>query len=546
MSSPNYRESIAFPVFNDEQIGRIRDRASCSKHSSGDVLLRAGEKNFKFYIVGEGEIEIIDDTGKEPRQIALHKKGEFTGDIDMLTGRPAIFTARCVTDCEVLEMDSADFRVFLNEVPDIGEILLKAMMMRREILLESEFVGWKVYGNRFDGETHRVKDFLARNKVPYRWFDPEQDPETEQLLENLGFDLDGLPLVITASGEHLTIPSNALLAEKSGLKTVRGSESLDLVVVGAGPAGLAAAVYGASEGLRTLILEREGPGGQAGSSMKIENYLGFPTGLTGAELAERAYLQAQKFGAEFSIPSEVSSVVCEGALHEIILDDGEVLNARAVLAATGAQYRKLEATNCEEFEGKGIFYAATPIEAQGAEGKEAVIVGGGNSAGQAAVFLSRIAKKVYVVIRGDDLYSKMSSYLARRLERTENIEIVSESQVELVEGNGWLGQVSIGSKSGSTLKVDCGHLFVFIGAIPHSSWLPKEVEMDDRGFVCAGQKIKDRGLFGEREPLYLETSCPGLFVAGDLRQGSIKRVASAVGEGSMCVAFVHEYLSLVR
>ncbi|HYQ85284.1 MAG TPA: FAD-dependent oxidoreductase, partial [Rubrobacter sp.] len=401
-----------------------------------------------------------------------------------------------------------------------------------------------VIGSRDSRDTFRVRDFLAKNRIPFTSLDLEAGPQVKPVLEQLRVTEVDTPVVAWGRKLLLRNPTNRQLAEALGLLRPLEHKVYDLVVVGAGPAGLAAAVYGASEGLSTVVVERAGPGGQAGRSMRIENYLGFPIGITGVELAERAVVQANKFGACLPVGVQVTGLTFEHANSVLHLDDGETLVAQCLLIATGADYRMLDVEGCERFEGCGIYYAATPLEAQMCRGTEVVVVGGGNSAGQAAVFLASQVRKVYLVVRGDNLYEKMSSYLARRIEDSPNIQVLLNSEVRRTSGEGHLSEVEIiNRKTGEAWKIKTPALFCFIGAIPRTDWLPPEIEKDDKGFIRTGTALAQSSHWtGRRQPFLLETSRAGVFAAGDVRSGSVKRVASAVGEGSMAVQFVHEYL----
>jgi thioredoxin reductase (NADPH) len=401
-----------------------------------------------------------------------------------------------------------------------------------------------VIGSRYSRDTFRIRDFLAKNRVPFTWLDLEVDPQVNKLLKQFGLTETDTPVVAWGRKLLLRNPSNRELAEALGIRQSLEQTVYDLVVVGAGPAGLAAAVYGASEGLSTVVLERTGPGGQAGRSMRIENYLGFPTGITGAELAERAVLQASKFGARLPVATLVTSLTFDHTYPQLHLDGGDTVMAKCVLIATGVDYRRLPAEGCEQFEGCGVYYAATFNEAQMCKGSDVVVVGGGNSAGQAAVFLAAHTRKVYLVIRGNDLGKDMSSYLVRRIEETPNIEVLRNTEVRRMSGDRYLGSVEIvNTKTGEVKTVKVQALFSFIGAIPRTDWLPPEIEKDTKNFIRTGPALSESAHWtAMRQPFLLETSRPGVFAAGDVRGGSIKRVASAVGEGAMAVQFVHQYL----
>jgi len=433
----------------------------------------------------------------------------------------------------------------LNQCPGISDIILQAFIARRQLLRESpNFTGLRVIGSRYSPDTFRVRDFLSKNRILFTWVDVETDPNVDRLLKNFGVTESDTPVVVCGSMLLLRNPSNRQLADTIGIRQPLENLVYDMVVVGAGPAGLAAAVYGASEGLRTAVLEHTAPGGQAGSSMRIENYLGFPTGLTGSELADRAILQANKFGAHLSVPTPVSRLAFENGYTIVQLDGGETVTAKCLLIATGADYRRLGVEGSDRFEGTGVYYAATLAEAQLCRGSQAVVVGGGNSAGQAAVFLSGYTRHVLILIRGDDLYKNMSSYLVRRIEQTPNIELVRNTTIRRMNGDTHLGSVdNFNSKTGEERTVETLGVFSFIGADPRTSWLPPEIERDAKGFVRTGADLAgSRSWTSARQPFLLETSRPCVFAAGDVRAGSVKRVASAVGEGAMAVQFVHECL----
>ena len=538
---------MAFPKLTEEQITQLARYAGASMKTfrAGEALFRAGDRDPKFFVIKSGELEIIDVTGDQPKTIRVQGPGDFTGDIGHLTGSPKVVSAIARSDCEVYEMSEAELRKVLNQDPQISDLILQAFIARRQLMRESpEFTGLRVIGSRYSRDTFRIRDFLAKNRVLFTWLDLEGDPAVKEVLQQFGVTEADTPIVACAHCLVLRNPSNRELAEKIGIRRPVDHTVYDLAIVGSGPAGLAAAVYGASEGLNTIVLEHTAPGGQAGSSMRIENYLGFPTGITGSELADRAVLQADKFGANISVPTPATKLTFDKAYSILELEGGENVVAKCLLIATGAEYRRLEVEHCSRFEGAGVYYAATPNEAQMCRGSDVVLVGGGNSAGQAAVYLSQNARRVFLLIRGDDLCKSMSSYLAHRIMNTPNIEILRCTEVIRMNGDGHLSSVEILNKTtGEKKMLPTAALFSFIGATPRTDWLPSEIEKDEKHFVRTGIELGDsRHWTLKRQPFLLETSRPGVFAAGDVRSGSVKRVASAVGEGSMAVQFVHEYL----
>ena len=539
--------AMAFPKLTEEQMAQLAGYAGASTKTfrAREALFRAGDRDPKFFVIKSGELEIIDVTGDQPKTIRVQGPGDFTGDVGHLTGSPKVVSAIARSDCEVYEMSETELRKVLNQDPQLSDLILQAFIARRQLMRESpEFTGLRVIGSRYSRDTFRIRDFLAKNRVLFTWLDLEGDPAVNQLLQQFGVTEADTPIVACAHCLVLRNPSNRELAEKIGIRRPVEHAVYDLAIVGSGPAGLAAAVYGASEGLNTIVLEHTAPGGQAGSSMRIENYLGFPTGITGSELADRAVLQADKFGARISVPTPVTKLTFDKTYSVLELEGGENVVAKCLLIATGAEYRRLEVAHCSRFEGTGVYYAATPNEAQMCRGSDVVLVGGGNSAGQAAVYLSQNARKVFLLIRGDDLCKSMSSYLAHRIMNTPNIEILRCTEVIGMNGDGHLSSLEILNKTTGekkTLPIDA--LFSFIGANPRTDWLPSEIEKDGKHFVRTGIELGDSPHWSlKRQPFLLETSRPGVFAAGDVRSGSVKRVASAVGEGSMAVQFVHEYL----
>jgi thioredoxin reductase (NADPH) len=538
-------QQIAFPKLDPDQIDALAEFATRRHLGDGESLFEVGDRGFGFFVVLSGAIEVAEPSTGELKTVAVHQPGEFTGDVDMLTGNPTVVSAVARGDTEVLEISSDDIRHILSARPVVGERILQAFITRRELLVESGFQGLRIIGSGASRDAFRVRDFLARNQVPFTWIDLDDNPRVGELLRHFGLSGADTPVVAYGTQPLLRNPSTQELAKVIGLKQSLADEMYDLVVVGAGPAGLAAAVYGSSEGLRTVVLDDSAPGGQAGASSKIENYLGFPTGISGAELASRATLQAQKFGTRFSTPSRVVGLICEGDYSVIQLDDGERVSTRCVLIATGAEYRKLDVPGREKFDGLGVYYAATQTELVACRGSEVVVVGGGNSAGQAAMFLSEQTQRVLLLLRGDDLRKGMSSYLAERIEETENVEVLCHTEVRRMLGEQQLEAVEIeNTQTGERREVATPAVFTFIGATPRTDWLPPQIETDDKGFVKTGRStVRSPGASAAREPFLLETSHPGIFAAGDARLGSVKRVASAGGEGSMAVKFVHEYLS---
>jgi thioredoxin reductase (NADPH) len=540
-------QSIAFPVLDADQIAQLANCAGVSarQYRDGETLIHVGDRLFKFFLVKSGEIEILDYSGDAPKTITVHRNGQFTGDISHLTGTPAIITAIARGDCQVYEVSGEALRHVLNQCPGLRDIILQAFIARRQLIRESpNFIGLRVIGSRYSPDTFRVRDFLTRNRVLFTWVDLETDPQVDRLLKNFGVTEADTPVVACAHMLLLRNPSNQSLANEIGVRQQLEHTVFDLLVVGAGPAGLAAAVYGASEGLSTAVLDSTAPGGQAGSSMRIENYLGFPTGLTGAELTDRATLQANKFGAHLSIPTAAAGLSFENGYATLDAGGDEPVTAKCLLIATGAQYRRLNVEGVERFEGTGLYYAATTAEALLCRGCPVIVVGGGNSAGQAAVFLAGHASRVLLIIRGEDLNKNMSSYLVRRIEQTANIELLCNTVIRQMVGNGHLKSVEIANnKTGQQRTIETPAVFSFIGATPRTDWLPSDIVRDAKGFVRTGTALAQSRSWGiARPPFLLETSRPGVFAAGDVRSESVKRVASAVGEGAMAVQFVHEYL----
>ena len=537
---------VAFPKLDDVQVATLAKFGTRRALRDGELLFQAGARDYKFFVVERGAVEIVEHSSGEPKTVTVHEVREFGGDVDLLTGRPALISAVARGDTEVFEIAPGDIRRIMGERPALGELLLRAFIARRELLVASDFQGLRVLGAGSSRDTFRIRDFLARNQVPFTWIDVDRDPQVGELLRRFGLSEADTPVVINGSEPLLRNPTTRTLADAVGVRRQLGQKVYDLVVIGGGPAGLAAAVYGSSEGLATVVIDSTAPGGQAGTSSKIENYLGFPTGISGADLASRATLQAQKFGARFSTPSQVVRLEFENSSPVVWFDDGEHVSTRCLLIATGANYRKLDVPGLEQFEGLGVYYAATTTEAQLCRGSEVIVVGGGNSAGQAVMFLSEHTSHVFLLLRDGDLRKSMSSYLADRIEGAGNVEVLPDAEICRMLGDQRLEAVEIKHlRIGGTRTVQTPAVFTFIGAIPCTGWLPAEIEVDSKGFVKTGRLVSVSPYWtAEREPFLLETSRPGVFAAGDVRLGSIKRVASAVGEGAMAVQFVHEYLRM--
>jgi thioredoxin reductase (NADPH) len=545
MTGIDHEHHLAFPRLGEDEIATLAGMAELCSFGDGEALFRAGERGFPFYVVESGEVAIVDESGAEPRTIVVHGPREFTGDVSLLTDRPAVISAYARGACRAYCVGPGDLRRVIQEIPDLSDKLLEAFQTRRTLLERSGFVGVRVFGSLGDPDLTVIREFFDKNKVPHTWIDADE-PEGRAALESLGAGPDQLPFVACSRGTRAARPTVTRIAECIGLKRRIRTEPFDLVIVGAGPAGLAAAVYGASEGLGTLVLDRFGPGGQAGTSSRIENYMGFPAGLTGADLANRGYLQALKFGAEFVAPVDVRALRCEDDLHRLVLDDGQVVRGRTVLVATGATYRRLAVAGCERWEGAGIFYSCTTVHARSCRSGRAAVVGGGNSAGQAAMFLAEHTAGVSLLLRGGDLRKSMSDYLARRIERHGKIEVLRHIEVDAVEGGRTITGLRLRDVGdGATRGLDCSGVFVFIGAQPRVDWMPPSIAVDPKGFILTGADAarSDRWPLADREPCSVETTCPGVFAAGDVRSGSTKRVAFAVGDGALAVTCAHRVLS---
>jgi thioredoxin reductase (NADPH) len=540
---------IAFPRLSPAEIQALRPFGHERDVAAGDVLFAEFDRGFCFFVVLSGAVAILDHTGKSERVVVEHQPGEFTGDVDMLTGRGALIMCRVSQPGRVLQLDSASLRHAVESLPEIGETVLKAFLARRALLLSDGFEGIKIVGSRFSPEAHELRDFATRNQIPFTWIDVEQDQQAEALLREFHVTPDETPVVIGQHCGMVKSPTPAMLAECFGLEVeLVPDEMYDLAVVGAGPAGLAASVYASSEGLKTITFDASAAGGQAGTSSRIENYLGFPAGISGADLTRNALLQAQRFGARVSVPDQVIGLRLEGGHRVLVMQSGAEVQARCVLVASGVEYRRLDIEGYHSYEGAGIYYSATEMEARLCRGERIVVVGGGNSAGQAIVYLSRFAREVHVVIRGEDLNKNMSRYLVERVESIPNVKVHRACQVSAVFGDSHLRNVHLTVGDGRTEDFPTSALFMFIGAAPYTGWLRGCVHLDPKGFVVTGEGIPKDALAAEawrlanRSPWLLETSLPGVFAAGDARSGSVKRVASAVGEGAMAVSLVHAHI----
>jgi thioredoxin reductase (NADPH) len=539
----------AFPRLSDQHLDLLAKHGERRQTKAGEVLFREGDRNYDFFVVLEGKVAVVEGYGGAERVIAAHGPRRFLGELSLLTGQAAFFTAVVREPGAVLVVPVDTLRSLISGDQVLGDLILRAYLIRRELLIGLG-AGLRIVGSRYSPDTRRLREFAARNRLPHRFIELEEDAEAEALLRELGVAPEETPVVIWHGKHVLRNPSNAELARAIGMQAPSPPAGVsDLVVVGAGPAGLAAAVYGASEGLSTVALDAVATGGQAGTSSRIENYLGFPSGISGAELAERATIQAEKFGARISVPVEATALDEREGLLVVEVDDGTAISSRTVVVATGARYRRLSVPRLEEFEGVSVYYAATWMEAQSCRGDPVAVVGGGNSAGQATLFLAQHTPRVWLLVREDDLGEHMSRYLIDRIERTPNVEVLLHTEVrELIGERTLQGLVIEDNRTGQTGTLEVRALFVFIGVDPHTRWLGNRVALDEKGFVLTGPDAAraagdGAGWGSDHPPLLLETSRPGVLAVGDVRSGSIKRVASAVGEGSVAIRLVYEHLA---
>jgi thioredoxin reductase (NADPH) len=543
-------DPTAFPTLDAAQIAVLDSLGTRREVEPGDVLYQEGDAAYDFYVVLSGEVEIVTGAGHDEQVIARHGPGRFLGELNLLTGLRVFVSARVTGAGEVLVVSAAQLRHIIATQPALSDVILAAFMARRSELLSGAGAAIRVIGSRFSPETGRIREFLSRSRIPHSWLDPERASDVEAVLREFAVEPHELPVVI-ATGSLLRRPTVGELAEFLGITVANlPDRCFDLVVVGGGPAGLAAAVYGASEGLTTLGVEALAVGGQAGSSSRIENYLGFPTGISGGDLTQRAVVQAEKFGAALTSPCAATGLREHGGHLIVRLADGTDVVGRAVIVASGARYRRLDATGLDQFECKGVYYAATEAEVRQCTPGPVVVVGGGNSAGQAALFLAESGSPVTIVIRRSDLNGSMSRYLVDRIVEHPRIDVKSNTTVAELDGDDALERVVLADHDGSS-TVACGGLFSFIGADPASEWLSGCAALDGHGFVLTDRSLTnddldDRWEVLNRRPLPFETSHPGLFAVGDVRSGTTTRVAAAVGEGSAAVRAVHEYLAFTR
>ena len=547
LASTAKRAEQTFPTLTASQIERVASRGRARNINDGEVLFDAGDEGVPFFVVTSGELEIIRPEGMQETIVVRYGPGQFTGEINMLSGRRALNRARVRAAGAVIELDHEAVLSLVQTDSELSDILMRAFILRRAELITAGMGDVVLLGSSHSSDTLRLKEFLTRNGHPYAYIDLDRDADVQDLLDRFRIEVADIPVLICRGEVVLKNPTNHAVADCLGFNaSIDALHVRDLVIVGAGPAGLAAAVYGASEGLDVLVLESDAPGGQAGSSSKIENYLGFPTGISGQELAARAYAQAEKFGAQVMITRGAKRLGCDRKPFMIEFEDGQQVPARAVIIATGAEYRKLLVDNLTQYEGVGVYYGATFVESQLCRGEDVVVVGGGNSAGQAAVFLAQSARRVYMLVRSEGLAESMSRYLIRRIEENPLIELQTCAEIVGLDGSDHLERVRVRDvRAGTITPLAVQHVFVMTGAIPSTSWLDGCVAVDENGFIKTGPDLTPQELEQwplARVPYLLETSLPGVFAVGDVRSGNVKRVASAVGEGSIAVSFVHRVL----
>jgi thioredoxin reductase (NADPH) len=541
----------AFPALNAAQINRLRSGGSVRKVERGEILFEPDDSGIPFFVLLSGMLEIVQPTLTGEREIITHGPGEFTGEINMISGSRSLVRGRVTENGEFLEISPEGLRSVVARDAELGEIFMRAFILRRLALITHGFGNVILMGSRHCSGTLRLREFLTRNSYPYTYVDLDVDKTSQQLLDRFEVKLSEVPVVICNGHTVLRNPSPQVLAECLGLNVnIDQAQIRDVIIVGAGPSGLAAAVYAASEGLDVLVIETNAPGGQAGSSSKIENYLGFPTGVSGQELASRAITQAQKFGAKMMVAHSVAKLDCEKRPYKLVLDNGSTLSARSIVISTGAEYKKPAIANLQKFEGQGVYYGATHIESQLCEGEDVVVVGGANSAGQAVVYLSQTARKVHMLVRSSGLSDTMSRYLIQRIAENPKIEMHYHTEIVGLEGDHDLKKVTWLDKSTKqTSTHDIGSVFIMTGASPRTDWLKNCVLMDDKGFILTGRDLETSPEFAQlswttaRAPYMLETSLPGVFAVGDVRAGNVKRVASAVGEGAIAIHLVHRALT---
>jgi thioredoxin reductase (NADPH) len=539
-----------FPKLTPIQIRRITARGHTRAIQRGEVLYEQGVTDVPFFVVVSGELEIVRPLGPGAVEtlVTVYGFGQFTGEVGTLSGRRTLFRLRATKPGKVIELDQQHMLALVQSDAELGQILMRAFILRRVELVAAGVGDVVLIGSTHSAGTLRIKEFLTRNGHPHTFIDLERDPDVQNLLDSFHIAASEIPVVICRGEVVLRNPSNQQIADCLGFnESIDQIQVRDLVIIGAGPSGLAAAVYGASEGLDVLVLETSSPGGQAGSSSRIENYLGFPTGISGQELAARAYHQAQKFGAVMLI-TKGTKLVCDHKPYVVEVENGARIPARTVVIATGAEYRRPQLKDLSRFEGAGIYYAATFVEAQLCGGEEVIVVGGGNAAGQAAVFLAETTKRVHMLVRSGGLVESMSRYLIRRIEETPKIVLRPHTEIVALEGGDHFESVRWrNSQTGKTEEHKISHIFVMTGAAPNTHWLDGCVALDAKGFIKTGPDLSPENLSAARWPLarppyLLETSLPGVLAVGDVRGGSIKRVASAVGEGSIAISFVHRVL----
>ena len=539
-----------FPFLTPAQISRVQPLGKVRHVAAGEILFEPGDTNVPFFVLLSGKMEIVQPDFAGERPVASHSPGEFTGEFAMISGGRCLVRGRVTEPGEFLELSADGLRSIVAKDAELSEIFMRAFILRRLELVRRGLGNLILMGSRHSASTLQLREFLTRNAHPYTYVDLDTDKASQELLDRFQVKLDEIPVVICNSRNVLRNPSIQKLTDCIGLNSsIDETQVRDLIIVGAGPSGLAAAVYAASEGLDALLVETAAPGGQAGSSSKIENYLGFPTGISGQELASRAIAQAEKFGAKMMVARSVARLDCAKRPYKVVLDNGSSLAARAVVIATGAQYNKPRITNLERLESRGIYYGATFMESQLCEREDIIIVGGGNSAGQAAVFLSQAARRVYMLVRSSQLSDTMSRYLIQRIEENPAIELHYRTEIVGLEGDEHLERVTWQDKlSGQISSHEIRHVFIMAGASPRTDWLRGCLALDDKGFILTGRDldaaVTDAPVWPvARPPQMLETSLPGVFAVGDVRSGSVKRVASAVGEGAIAIYHVHRALA---